>query len=594
MRICHGHDLRSGAIDKLRYCSLAFILFYVFAYAVAYSSTRFVEVRVEGVPEPLLSTLHSALGIMQESKKGDINEKHLRTLHRRAEGQIKTALQAFGYYKSEVKGNLQREKDRWIARYAVSVGPPLVYQDIQTEVTGAGGQEPGIQKLILNFPIKTGHVVDHGVYESTKRTWLRTAIDLGYLDARLSRREIRVDLERYRADLALILDTGPLFHFGSFNLIQDEFDENFLRRYIQIEPGQRYSAAKLIALETAFRDSGYFLEATVQPRIKDAVDHRVPVDIILEPLKPSSYVFGLGYGTDTGARGKAGWERRRVNRRGHRFGADLTLSETSKALSARYMIPIRNPQEDRFSVFAKYLNDNPDSSDSELGKIGVSRSTVHGNTHWEYGLSFQRETFTVAEQTDTVDFLTPVISLSRVTSDDRLFPKRGLRTDIGMILAYDGILSDVSFAQIHLRAKLIRSLGKRGRLLLRGEAGITSASDVTVLPASIRFFTGGDQTVRGFGYQELGPMDASGEVIGGRYLLIGSVEYEYRIKPDWSVALFLDSGNAFDDFDEPLEQGAGLGVRWHSPVGPVRLDLANALTKSGHPWRVHFSIGPDL
>ena len=138
------------------------------------------------------------------------------------------------------------------------------------------------------------------------------------------------------------------------------------------------------------------------------------------------------------------------------------------------------------------------------------------------------------------------------------------------------------------------ALGSRGRVILRGEAGVTIASEVTVLPASIRFFAGGDQSVRGYDYKELGPVDENGEVIGGRYLLVGSIEYDHRITDDWSVAAFLDAGNAFDDFDEPLEQGAGFGVRWRSPVGPVRLDIANAISKPGNHWRVHFTIGPDL
>ncbi len=570
------------------------VLFVVFVHPYARSSTPMLEIILENVPESIHKKLMSAIAISREQEKKDLDERHLKTLHRRAPAQIKTGLQSFGYYKATVKAELERKGDLWIARYVVTLGPPVRYRDVSLEIIGEGRDEPKLRKLIDEIPIREGYIVDHTVYESVKQKLLRTAIDRGYLDAQLSRHEIRVDLERNEARLSLAFDTGPLFYFGIVNFIQNELDPAFLERYLTIRPGQRYSAARLIKSEQALRNSGYFQDVEVRPKLDEMEDNRVPVDVILLSLKPSRYVFGLGYGTDTGARAKAEWERRRVNRRGHRFVSGMTLAQTSQDLSARYMIPIRNPQNDRFSIFTTYLQEQPDTSESELGRIGISRSTVHGNTSWEFLLAFQREDFSVGEQKDTLDFLTPGINVSRVMADDRTSTRRGLRADIGMTLAYDGLLSDFSFAQTHLRAKLIHAIGKRGRVIVRGEAGLTFASEVAVLPASLRFFTGGDQSVRGYGYKELGPIDDQGDVIGGRYLLVGSAEYEHMLSKDWSVAAFVDAGNAFDDFHVPLEKGVGFGVRWHSPVGSVRFDLANAVSKQGTPWRIHFSIGPDL
>ncbi|MDH3640424.1 MAG: BamA/TamA family outer membrane protein, partial [Gammaproteobacteria bacterium] len=109
-----------------------------------------------------------------------------------------------------------------------------------------------------------------------------------------------------------------------------------------------------------------------------------------------------------------------------------------------------------------------------------------------------------------------------------------------------------------------------------------------------RFFTGGDRSVRGYGFNALGVTDENGEVIGGRHLLVGSVEYDHAINDQFSVAAFLDTGNAINSLNDDLEQGAGLGVRWKSPVGPVRLDIASAISRPGNPIRVHISVGPDL
>ncbi|HAI23845.1 MAG TPA: outer membrane protein assembly factor, partial [Alcanivorax sp.] len=119
-------------------------------------------------------------------------------------------------------------------------------------------------------------------------------------------------------------------------------------------------------------------------------------------------------------------------------------------------------------------------------------------------------------------------------------------------------------------------------------------SDVTELPASIRFFAGGDASVRGFAYESLGPLDNDGEVIGGRHLLVGSLEYDHPISEQWSLAVFTDAGNAFNNFDDyEIRHSAGFGVRWRSPLGPIRVDFARGI-EEGREWRLHLSMGPDL
>ncbi|MDF1529045.1 MAG: BamA/TamA family outer membrane protein, partial [Sedimenticola sp.] len=159
--------------------------------------------------------------------------------------------------------------------------------------------------------------------------------------------------------------------------------------------------------------------------------------------------------------------------------------------------------------------------------------------------------------------------------------------------AEEALFSDVRFFQLQAAAKWIYPLGA-GRLLIRGDTGLTLTEDFEKLPASYRFFAGGDQSVRGYGYQALGPKNTDGTVVGGRYLLSGSVEYEYPIKDDWSAALFVDAGNAVDGWNEELKRSAGVGLRWRSPVGPIRLDLAIPEDTSEDSFRIHFSMGADL
>jgi translocation and assembly module TamA len=154
--------------------------------------------------------------------------------------------------------------------------------------------------------------------------------------------------------------------------------------------------------------------------------------------------------------------------------------------------------------------------------------------------------------------------------------------------------SDISFLQTIVSARLVRSPSEDSRILARATIGLTTQSEFLELPPSVRFFAGGDESVRGFDYESLGPVDDEGNVIGGRNLLTASVEYERHLHGNFFGAVFIDAGNAFDGSDIDAAVGAGLGLIWRSPVGPLRLYLAHPLNKSDRDVRVHLQLGADL
>jgi translocation and assembly module TamA len=134
----------------------------------------------------------------------------------------------------------------------------------------------------------------------------------------------------------------------------------------------------------------------------------------------------------------------------------------------------------------------------------------------------------------------------------------------------------------------------RSRLLTRLDLGATWIDQKIELPASLRFFAGGDQSIRGFEYQALGPLNANGEVVGGKQLIVGSLEYDFQVRDRWRVAVFVDSGNAFDNTSAfEFQHSAGIGIRWLSPIGQIRLDLAHPFDAEDS-FRLHITMGPDL
>jgi translocation and assembly module TamA len=571
------------------------LLLVVTVIASAPAGAQALEVVVEGVTGELLQNVRAFLSIERERKQPVISERRVRRAHAQAPEEIRRALQPFGYYRPRIEAELQHSEGVWVARYAIEPGPPVRIRALDLRIIGAGAEDPEFELLRDRFPIRQGDVLEHERYELAKRELRRLAADRGYLDAELQVQEVQVRLEPYEAQVALHFDTGPRYRFGDVRFEIEALSPAFLERYVPFNPGEPFASEQLFDLQTALLDSDYFAHVEVEAHRELAEEERVPVLVRLEELPRNRYTLGVGYGTDTGARASAGWLRRHVNRRGHRVGTDVEVSELRNRLTGRYLIPGRQPRTDQYALTASWLDDRAGPTESETLLLGSSLTRLRGDGWQEtFALTYQRERFTVADETRTARLLMPGLTWARVVADDRIYTTRGWRLLLDLRGAAKDVASDATFAQARAQAAIIRSIGKSGRLIARTDLGVSAVARFTELPVSQRFFAGGDQSVRGFAFQSLGPTDAAGNVVGGRHLVVGSLEYEHRLTGPWSAAIFYDAGNAVNDFPVRLRQGAGLGVRWRSPVGLVRVDVASALDEPGTSLRLHLTIGPDL
>jgi translocation and assembly module TamA len=287
-----------------------------------------------------------------------------------------------------------------------------------------------------------------------------------------------------------------------------------------------------------------------------------------------------------------GLTRRWLNTRGHTLDTRLRLSEIRQQFTSSYQIPGANPTTDRFALNLMLEDEQSDTIDARTYSIGGSWQKQLGEWERRLALDWQQETWTFEGDEQESTLLLPSARFSRTRTDNRLNPSHGHQISFGVAAAAESLLSDTDLVQLDLRGKRVDTLSERWRLLTRAEAGVTLIDSVDDLPASLRFYAGGDNSVRGYDYQSLGPLGDDGDVIGGRYLVAASAEVDYLIKDKWRLAAFVDTGNAFDDTDTELKTGAGIGARWQSPVGPVRLDFAVPLDEDG--WQIHFTLGPDL
>lgn len=553
-----------------------------------------INVSVEGVGGAMRDNVLASLSLYLERSRSDISAARVRRLHQNAPEEIRTALRPFGYYRPRIDATLRETPDGWSARYTVDPGAPVPVTAIVVNLTGAGADEAGFRELVERFPIARGDPLNHALYEQAKQRFEALASERGYFDLRFTRREIRLDLETYEARIYLDVATGPRYRFGEVIIDQDLLAPDLLRRYIRLEPGQPYSTAALLDVQNALSTSNYFADVQVEADPREAKDHAIPVRVRLTPRKQDKYTFGVGYGTDTGARGQIGWERFYLNRKGHHTRVELRGSGIEKSMTAGYFIPIRNPRTDQLAFTGGYEELDTRTAATETRRLAVSRTTVRGHTLETLSLTHQKENFDLGSQSGSSRLLLPGASWTYYWGEERIYTRLGARAMLDLRGASKHVASDTTVFQTRLHAKLILPVSSFGRLLSRLEIGSTRIDNFNELPASLRFFAGGDVSVRGYAYKTLGPTDSTGDVIGGRRLLVGSIEYEQAITGSWAVALFYDRGNAVNEFSDPLKEGAGIGVRWRSPIGQIRLDAAQALSEPGKPWRIHLYIGPDL
>lgn len=518
----------------------------------------------------------------------------LRYLHRQAPEEIRRALQPFGYYNPvlQLEINLDGPAEQWAARYRIDVGPITRIRSAQLVLEGEGAQDSVLQQVLTDTNIRTDEPLRHADYTALKSSLQSRAAERGYYEAMLRVSEIRVDPEQNLADIELVYDTGIRARIGEIRFDKAPVSEALLRRYLPFESGDPVNTAHLIELQRNLINSDYFADVEVRPQLAELDNAELPVDVKLTPRKRSLYQAGFGYGTDTGARMQVGLTRRWVNSRGHTLNSRLRLSEIRQQFTTNYEIPGFQPTTDRFALNLKLQDEQSDTIDARSYGIGGSWQKQIGDWERHLSLDWEQESWVFEGDEQDSTLLIPKARFSRTIADNRLNTRKGHQISFGVGVASQNLLSDTDLLQLDLRGKRVDSLSDRWRLLSRAELGITLIDSVDDLPATMRYYAGGDNSVRGYDYQSLGPVGRDGDVIGGRYLVAGSLEVDYLIRENWRVAAFIDTGNAFDDADTELKTGAGFGARWQSPVGPVRLDLAMPLDESG--WRIHFTLGPDL
>jgi translocation and assembly module TamA len=562
-----------------------------------------VDVEIDGLAEEQREAVEAALEL-NEYEERDIKSAELRAAYKDAETQIQLALEPFGFYDVSVQSELTGdEQNGWKAKFTVAPGEPAIVRSAQVDVVGAGKEQRRVASAIAGFAPKVGDRLDHATYEASKAVIDSSLRGAGYLDAKYLKRRVTVKPEEKSADVDLQWESGERYKFGDVRFSGDSpFPESFLRDFIPWREDAFFNSEQVLNLQQRLVDADYFELVSVAPALDEKKDGQVPIDVLLNRDKRTVYSGEVYYSTDFGGGVRVGAERRWLNKKGHKAGAQVEYSQRLQEAAVHYQIP-RPSREDRSYDFgAAYRDETTDVSRSRNFQLAATRSEKrwHGFTR-TLGVKYLVGDFELGNDEDELEFGSSKLlfaegTLTRRRLNDRLEPRRGYVLDFGLRLASEALVSDTDIAQTWGRITWLLPRGEKGRIKLRGEVGAMSVGNFDALPPELRFFAGGDRSIRGFDYHEIGETNANGLIIGGEYLAVVSGEYEYYFKEDWGAAVFVDAGDAFTE-GFGLNVGAGVGLRWRSPLGPIRLDVGFPVQTDlpiEQGWRVHVQLGPDI
>lgn len=548
------------------------------------------EVKIEA-PAAVATLLERHLDVARWRDNPRMSLPLLRAAHREAARQIAELLATEGYFSPRVEAALDEAGAVPAVRYAIDVGPRAQVAAVELVLAGEDAEAAGaLAKAREAWPLPIGQPFRQADWDEAKRGLLQRFLAERYAAARIAGSRADVDPAQAQVRLRVEIDSGPAHAFGELGITGlQRYPEHIVRRLSPIRPGDPYSLAQVLKFQTRLQDSGYFESVEVQAVPLPGQPEAVPVKVALREAKSSKVGFGVGFSTNTGARGQVAYDDLNLLERGWRLRSALSIEQKQQSLGLDIGLPVDDAGH-RDSFGATLLRS--DVQNETTGSLGLRARRAWGSERAEHALrsEYLAETRDVEGfGEDRSDALTFGYSLALRRVDTPSFPGRGYFAGIDLDAAPLSALADTPFVRARGRLSHFTPLGERGTLILRGELGAVFASRRQGIPQAFLFRAGGDQSVRGHAYQSLGVKEGRA-IVGGRYLAVASAEYVHWLDKKWGAAVFVDAGTATDDLSRrKLYAGYGVGARWKSPVGPLSVDLAR-----GHDtgkFRLHFSVG---
>ncbi|CAH1237103.1 translocation and assembly module subunit TamA [Vibrio harveyi] len=557
--------------------------------AFSHSAYADVSLKIKGIDGALEDNVNAYLSSIPE----DDYSTSLR-FQARLEQSITEALNALGYYHAKISYTITKDNDELIVN--VQPGEPVRVKLMDVVISGEANQDEAFVKLLEKSPLKVGRILNQGEYDSLKSSIRNLALQRGYFNGDFTLSRLEVVPELNEANVRLHYDSGIRYHFGSVEIFGSQIWEDRVESLRPFKTGEPYLVSEVGEYNQNLSNTDWFSSVFVEPDLSKLDDGReLPIKVSLAPAAKNQLETGIGYSTDTGIRGTLKWKKPWVSARGHSFDTALSLSKPEQTITAGYKIPLDDVLHEYYQLqFGLKHLDNRDTESLE-SNLAVERHWItDGGWHKTLYVRHLYENFSQGLQEDGVQFVLPGASFSRTRTRGGNIPMWGDKQSVTVEYGDTALLSETRVLRLLGRTSWIRGIGQNHRGLFRLEGGANITDEFEKLSPSLRFFAGGDNNIRGYGYESISPKDASGALTGAKYMVTSTLEYQYRVYGNWWGAAFYDIGDAFNETPE-WKAGAGVGIRWASPVGPVSFDFAWGLDSEPDPeFRIHFSLGPEL
>lgn len=573
-----------------------------------------VELTINGIKSNEIKE-NVQLFVMQADSP--ISEFDVDDYEQKITAKVDKALQAFGYYNADIKitpfafqanGNFPLEIN--ISLNDITIVNRVILQAdyMDDPASVVKNMPPKLLNVIEQIRAMQGKPLNHVRYETLKNQLSTFALLYGYFDFKFLLHKLLITpTDNPKVSNAIVhwlFHLGKRYKFGDLVFLQETRGQSIAKNVKPFKTGEFFDQSKIGQYSIDLASTGYFENAIARANSERALDYIVPIEVILKPKPKDLYQVGVGFSTDTKARVSLDWERPWVNLDGHSIGASLYLSNPRKTLSLDYRIPKANPLNDflNYRVAIKRTEENQTRSDNLSFEV-LRQWGAKEESEWDKigFLKLERETFIQGLQEEqTTDLVMPGITFNRTRKDSDLFVTWGDRQQLTIQGASKNLLSDIDFLKVLAKTKWIREYGIH-RLTLRADAGAISTNDFSRVPSTQRFFAGGDQSIRGFGFNEVSEIEPivvdgepENELIGGKYLAVASIEYAFKVAENWRAAAFVDAGSANNKFASDIATGVGIGANWLSPIGDVQVYIARGNSSFEKSWRLHIIIGPGL
>lgn len=519
----------------------------------------------------------------------------------RIEEAVLTAMRALGFYRPTI--SLVREATtggKIPVKVSVTPDAPVLIAETTVNLTGDAAEDPDFVEHLKTLPAQ-GTRLNHGDYERFKAGLSALAAQKGYFDAEFLANELGVALNRREAFWRFDFASGRRYRFGAVTFEGSPIETDYLDNILPFEEGEAFDAEKLAQLSRRLSDTGWFETFLVAPDFEAAhadPEGRLPIETTVTPRKANSIETGVGYSTDVGPRMRVTWKKPWINRYGHSLSLSTEVSKEEPTFDTNYRIPVKaNPLEEYWILQGGYKHTDLNDTRADTASFTLSR-------WWEFESGWQRtlrvrtsyDKFTQGDEQHSTLLVYPGVSFSRIRTRGGTMPHWADSQRYSVDFSSKDLGSDATFCIFQMQQSWIRTYHERHRFILRAQAGYIETDDFSLVPPDLRFFAGGDRSIRGYKYKSVSPTNPDGSLAGASVLLTGSLEYQLNLTGKWWGALFYDAGEAVEDIKKSnVKEGAGLGLRWLSPVGPVKFDLAFPLNdKSADDFQILIGLGAEL